>query len=73
MRVAHRRYAGGAPSSSQEIIKNTPATSPDLPQLQSAHELIESVLAGINEQTKILEESQRILAIQSKIESGEVR
>ena len=54
-------------------MKHTSPDSPDLARLQTANENIEAILSDINKQTQILEESQRILAIQSKIDASEVR
>jgi len=53
------------------ISRETPPEHPDYANTQIAIEKIESVLQVINERTQFADESQRILLLQSKIESDE--
>ena len=53
----------------REIIKNTAQTSPDLLYLSKANELLDVCLKTINEKMPAAGEEQRILLLQSMIES----
>ena len=55
----------------KEILKHTPDTHADHLPLKSAMERIESVLSAVNDRAQAADESQKILLLQSSIESAE--
>ena len=56
----------------REVLKKTPETHPDFKDANDALEKIEAVITIVNNRTQHLDQSQKLLLLQSSIESDEV-
>jgi hypothetical protein len=56
----------------REVLKKTPENHPDFKDANDALEKVEAVITIVNNRTQHLDQSQKLLLLQSSIESDEV-